>query len=121
MPDCIPIVVVKSAAVPRAASVVAQTRPWGGCGSNLLLSVDRSMEPLDDDAPDVLIFRREPSEMVSDVGSDVCVVPNQLPVVVSEEMVVEDAEMEKFVLVPEACPVVSMTSAVERMFGPVLS
>ena len=66
MPDCIPIVVPKSAAVPQAASVVAQTRPRGGCGSNLLLPVDRSMEPLDDDAPDVLISGREPVEMVSD-------------------------------------------------------
>ena len=50
-----------------------------------------------------------------------CVVPNQLPVVVSEEMVVEDAEMEKFVLIPEACPVVSMTSTAELTFGPFLS
>ena len=48
-------------------------------------------------------------------------VPNQLPVVVSVETVVEDAAMEKFVLVPEACPVVSMMSMVERTFGPVLS
>ena len=58
---------------------------------------------------------------LSDVGSDICVVPNQLPVVVSEETVVADAEMEKFVLIPEACPVVSMTSTAELTFGPVLS
>ena len=32
LPDCIPVVVPKSAAVPLAASVVAQTRPRGGCG-----------------------------------------------------------------------------------------
>ena len=94
MPDCIPIVVPKSAAVPLATSVVAQTRPRGGCGSNLLLPVDRSIEPLDDYDPDVLLSRREPAEMVSDVGSDICVVPNQLAVVVSEETVVEDAKME---------------------------
>ena len=41
MPDCIPTVVPKSAAVPQATSVVTQTRPQGGCGSNLLLPVDR--------------------------------------------------------------------------------
>ena len=76
--------------------------------------MDRSIEPLDDDAPDVLISGREPAEIVSEVGSDVCVVPNQLPVVVSVETVVEDAVMEKVVLVQETCPVVSMT------FGPVL-
>ena len=37
------------------------------------------------------------------------------------EMVVEDAEMEKFVLVPEVCSVVFMMSAVEPTFGPALS
>ena len=110
----------KSAAVPQAASMVAQTRPQGGCGSNLLLPVDRSIELLDDDTPDVLISGREPAEIVSDVGSDVCVVQNQLQVVVSVETVVEDAVMEKFVLVQEARPVVSMTSTVELMFGAVL-
>ena len=35
--------------------------------------------------------------------------------------VVEDAEMEKFVLVPEVCPVISMTSTAEPTFRPVLS
>ena len=55
MSNCIPIVVPKSAAVPLADSMVTQMRPRGGCGSNLLLPVDRSIEPLDDDAPDVLI------------------------------------------------------------------
>ena len=48
-------------------------------------------------------------------------VPDQLPVAVSVETVVADAVMEKFVLVPKACPVVSMTSTVVRTFGPVLS
>ena len=119
-PDCIPTVVPKLAAVPQAASAVAQTRPRGGCGSNLLLPADRSIEPLDDDAPDVLISGKEPAEIVSDVDSDVCVVPTQLPVVVSVETVVADEVMEEFVLVPEACPVVSMTSTVVRTFGPAL-
>ena len=121
MPDCIPTVVPKSAAVLHAASTIAQTRPRGGCGSNLLLPVDRSIELLDNDAPDVLISGREPAERVSDVGSDVCTVPNQLPVVVSVQTVVADEVMEKFVLVPEVCPVVSMTSTVVRTFGLVLS
>ena len=88
MSDCIPTVVPKLAAVPQAASTVAQTRPRCGCGSNLLLPVDRSIEPFDDDALDVLISGREPADIVSDVGSDVCVVPNPLPVVVSVEAVV---------------------------------
>ena len=200
MPDRIPVVVPKSTVVPLTASVVTQTRPRGGCGSNLLLLVDRRIEPLDGDGPYVLISGRESAMMISDVGRDICVEPDQLPVVVSEEAVgplaftavdltrsqgggalvvarpadgerilqvevdqdllsgqimksvdpdeesgdqtslyafpimdgdachaewqetvVEDAEMAKFVLVPEVCPVVSMTSAAEPMFGPVLS
>ena len=42
-PDCIPTVVPKLAAVLQAASTVAQTRPRGGCGSNLLLPADGSI------------------------------------------------------------------------------
>ena len=37
MPDCIPAVVPKLAAVPQATSTVTQTRPRGDCGLNLLL------------------------------------------------------------------------------------
>ena len=75
MPDCIPIVVPMSAACRWAASEIAQRQTPGGCGSNLLLPVDRSIELLDDDAPDVLISGREPPRWYLDVGSDVCVVP----------------------------------------------
>ena len=35
------------------------------------MAVDRSIETLDDDAPDVSISGREPAEIVSEVGSDV--------------------------------------------------
>ena len=87
MPDRITVVLPKSAVVPLAASVVAQTRPRGGCCSNLLLPVDRSIEPLDGYGPDVLISGRESAVMISDVDCDICVEPGQLPVVVSEEVV----------------------------------
>ena len=40
---------------------------------------------------------------------------------VSVKMVVAEMWMERFVLVPEACPVVSMTSTVARTFGLTLS
>ena len=168
--------------------------------SNLLLPGDMSIEPLDVDGPDILISGRESTVMISDVGRDICVEPDQLLVVVSKEVigplafaavdltrsqvggalvvawpadddmisevevdqdrlsgqimkpvdpdeesgdqmslnavpdvngdachtewretVIEDAEMEKFVLVPEVCPVVSMTSAAEPTFRPALS
>ena len=85
IPDQLPVVVPKSAAVTQAVSVVAQTRPRGGCGSNLLLPVDKSIEPLDDDGPDIVISRRESTVMISDVGRDICMEPDQLPVVVSKE------------------------------------
>ena len=58
MPDCIPAVMPMLAAAPQAASEVAQTRPRGDCSVNLLLPVDGSIEPLDDDAPDVLVFQK---------------------------------------------------------------
>ena len=73
---------------------------------NLLLPVDGGIEPLDDDAPDVLTSGREPAGIVLEVGSDICVVPDLLPVAVSAKTVVAEVVMEKFVLVPEACQVV---------------
>ena len=88
---------------------------------NLLLSVDGSIEPLDDDdddTPDVLSSRREPAGISSEVCSDVCVVPDLLPAAVSVRTAVAEVWMERFVLVPEACPVVSMTNTVARTFGP---
>ena len=84
VPDQLPVVVPKSAAVPLAVSVVAQTRPRGGCGPNLPLPVDKSIEPLDAYGLDVVISGRESTVMISDVGHDICVELDQLPVVVSK-------------------------------------
>ena len=88
---------------------------------NLLLPVDGSIEPLDDDTPEVLFSGREPAGESSEVGRDVCVVQDLLPTAVSMRTVVAEMWMERFVLVPEACPVVSMTSTVARTFGPARS
>ena len=88
MPDCIPAVMPMLAAAQQAASEVAQTRPRGDCSVNLLLPVDGSIQPLDDDAPDVLSYGREPARGSSEVGSDVCVVPDLLPTAVSVGTVV---------------------------------
>ena len=88
---------------------------------NLLLPVDGSIEPLDDDTPDVLSSGREPAGISSEVGSDVCVVPDLLPAAASVRTAVAEVWMERFVLVQDACPVVSMTSTVARTFGPALS
>ena len=102
------------AAAAQAASEVAQTRPRGDCSVNLLLPVDGSIEPLNEDAPDVLASGKKPAGGSSEVGSDVCVVLDLLPTAVSVRTVVAEKWMERFVLVPEECPVVSMTSAVGR-------
>ena len=61
MSDCIPGVMPMLAAAPQAASEVTQTRPRGNCSVNLLLPVDGSIEPLDDDAPVVVSSGREPA------------------------------------------------------------
>ena len=79
MPDCIPAVMPMLAAAPQAASEVAQTRHRGDCRVNLLLPVDGSIEPLNDDAPDVLSSGREPAGGSSEVGNDVCVVQDLAP------------------------------------------
>ena len=55
IPDRLPVVVPRLAVGPLAASVVAQTRPRGGCGPNLPLPVDKGIEPLDDDGLDIVI------------------------------------------------------------------
>ena len=48
-------------------------------------------------------------------------VQDLLPTAVSVRTVVAEKWMERFVLGPEACPVVSMMSTVARKFGPALS
>ena len=98
MPDCVPAVMPILAAAPRAASEVAQTRPRGDCSMNLLLPVDRSIEPLDDDAPEVLSSGREPAAGSSEVSRDVYMVPDLLQTAVSVMTVVLEKWMERFVL-----------------------
>ena len=56
------------------------------------------MESLEDDGLDVIISGRESTAMISDVSRDICVEPDQLPVVVSKEAVE-----------PLALPVVTLT------------
>ena len=83
----LPVVEPRLAAVPLAISVVAQTRPQVGCGPDLPLPVDKGMVTLDDDGLDVIISGRESTVMISDVSRDICVEPDQLPVVISKEAV----------------------------------
>ena len=200
LPDEVPARLDMTAAVPLAMPVVVQSRPQVSCDPALPLPVYKGHESLMEDSPDVLLSGWESAVMMSDASRDICVEPDQLPVVESEEAVgplaftavghtksqgggalvvarpadeetisqvevhqdllsgqvmksvdpdeesgdpmslnavpdvigdachakwretaVEDVEMEKFALVSETCPVVSMTSTVVRTFGPVLS
>ena len=82
-----PVVVPKLAAVPLAVHVVVQTRPQVGCGPDLPLLVDEGKESLDDDGLDVIFSGRESTVKISDVSRDICVEPDQFPVVVPKEAV----------------------------------
>ena len=94
-----PVVVPKLVAVPLAVLVVVQTRPQVGCGPDLPLPVDEGMESLDDDdGLDVFFSGRESTMNISDVSHDLCVEPDQCPVVV-----------HKLAAVPLAIPVVVQT------------
>ena len=76
---------------------------------------------LDDLRSDVLASGEDPSGRSSDVGSDVCVVPDPLPTAVSVRRVVAEEWMDWFVLDLVECPYVSRTSAVVQTFGPAVS
>ena len=63
----------------------------------------------------------DPAGGSSDVGSDVCVIPDPTPTAVSVWTVVAEKWMDRFVLDLVECPSVSRTSAVARTFGPAVS
>ena len=63
----------------------------------------------------------DPAGESSDVGSDVCVVPDPIPTAVSVRTLVTEKWMDRFVIDLIECPSVSRTSAVARTFGPAVS
>ena len=62
--------------------VVVQTRPQGGCDPVLPLPVCKGQDFLAVDGPDVIVSGRESIITKSDVSCEICVVSDQLPVVV---------------------------------------
>ena len=70
---------------------------------------------------DGLASGEDPAGGSSDVGGDVCVVPDPLPIAVSVRTVAAEKRMDRFVLGLVECPPVSRTSAVARTFGPAVS
>ena len=63
----------------------------------------------------------DPARRSSDVGSDACVIQNQIPTVVSVRTVLTEKWMDRFVLDLVECPSISRTSALARTFGPAVS
>ena len=83
--------------------------------------MERFVLNLDVLCSDVLASGEDPAGGSSDVGSDVCVVPDPLPTAVSIRTVVAEKWMDRFVLDLLECPSASRTSAVARTFGPAVS
>ena len=83
--------------------------------------MERFVINLDVLCSDGLASGDDPAGGSSDVGSDVCVVPDPIPTAVSVRTVVAEKWMDRFVLDLVECPSVSRTSAVARTFGPAVS
>ena len=83
--------------------------------------MERFVINLDVLCSDGLASGDDPAGGSSDVGSDVCVVPDPIPTVVSVRTVVAEKWMDRFVLDLVECPSVSRTSAVTRTFGPAVA
>ena len=86
-PDEFPVSMKMAAVESLCFPVVVQTRPQGSFDPVLALPVCKGQDFLEDDGPVVIISGRESIITVSDVSRDICVEPDQLSVVVSEEAV----------------------------------
>ena len=73
--------------------------------------MERFVVNLDVLCSDDLASGEDPAGGSSDVGSDICVVPDPLPTAVSMRTVVAEKWMDRFVLDLVECPSVSRTSA----------
>ena len=83
--------------------------------------MERFVINLDDLCSDGLASAENPAGGSSDVGSEICVVPDPLSTAVSVLTVVAEKWMDQFVVDLLECPSVSRTSAVARTFGPAVS
>ena len=126
-PDQLPVVVSKEAVGPLAFAAVDLTRSQVGGALVVAWPADDDMISEVEVDQDLLSGQiMKPVDPDEESGDEMSL--NAVPGMDGDacytewrETVIEDAEMEKFVLVPEVCPVVSMTSAAEPTFGPALS
>ena len=97
-PDAVLAMFDRTSAVPLALPVVVQTRPQVGCEPDLPLPVYKGQESLREDGPDDIVSGWESIIQRSDVHREICMVSDQLPVVVP-----------KLAAVPMAVSVVAQT------------
>ena len=123
-PEQLPVVVSKEAVELLAVPVVVQTRPHVGGTPDVAWPVNVDVISWAEVDPD-LLYGRVMQSVDPDVGSGDRMSLNLIPDVDGDachtewrETVVDDIVMEKFVLVPEVCPVGSMTSVAGPTFLP---
>ena len=117
VPDQFPVVVLRTAVEPLVLPVVIMTRSQAGCAPALTLPVDEEKNSQVEVGPDV---RRVMAMGDPDVECCNQVLLDVVPFVDGDgcstgwlETKFDNSVMEKFVLVPEMSPIVSMRSAVD--------
>ena len=81
VPNVFPVCREMVAVEPLCFPVVVPTRPQGGCDPVLPLPMGRGRDFLALDDPEVVVSGRESNVAESDVSCEICVVSDQLPVV----------------------------------------
>ena len=126
-PDQLPVVVSKEAVKPLALPVVTLTRSQFGCTPIVTWPANNdtiSQVEVDQDLLSGRVMKSvDPDDESGDQVSLSAVPDVDWDAYHTEwrETVVDDMMMEKFVFIPEVCPVGSMTSAAEPTFLPALS
>ena len=82
VPDEFPVGINKAVVEPLCLPEVVLTRPQVGCDPDLPLPVGTGKVSLVEDGPDVIVSGRKSNVGRSDVSREICVVPDQCPVVV---------------------------------------
>ena len=87
MPDEFPVVIDQTGVEPLFLPVVIRTRSQVGCDPNLTLPVEEEKDSQVEDGLGVIMPGRELDVEISDVDRDICVVPDEFPVVVDRTAV----------------------------------
>ena len=88
VPDDFPVEMEATAVESLCSAVVVQTRPQGGCDPVVPLHMCQGHDFLTKIGPEVVVSGRESIISDPDVHGEICVMPDQLPVVVPKSAVV---------------------------------